>query len=87
MSYFWLFLFLVSVEKILFLQHDSDSNVVIAEDTVGFKINFKTNNAVEMSVYEEAGTNDQILMATAVNANTIFIKIETKTKRSRGAWR
>jgi hypothetical protein len=76
-----------SAEKILFLQHDSASNVVIAEDTVGFKINFKTNNAVEMSVYEEAGGNDQILMATAVNANSIFVKIETKTKRSRGAWR
>ena len=76
-----------AVEKILFLQHDSASNVVITEDTVGFKINFKTNNAVEMSVYEEAGANDQILMATAVNANTIFVKIETKTKRSRGAWR
>ena len=76
-----------AVEKILFLQHDSASNVVIAEDTVGFKINFKTNNAVEMSVYEEAGDNDEILMATAVNANTIFVKIETKTKRSRGAWR
>ena len=76
-----------AVEKILFLQHDSASNVVIAEDTVGFKINFKTNNAVEMSVYEEAGDNDEVLMATAVNANTIFVKIETKTKRSRGAWR
>ena len=76
-----------AAEKILFLQHDSASNVVITEDTVGFKINFKTNNAVEMSVYEEAGANDQILMATAVNANTIFVKIETKTKRSRGAWR
>ena len=76
-----------AVEKILFLQHDSASNVVITEDTVGFKINFKTNNAVVMAVYEEAGANDQILMATAVNANTIFVKIETKTKRSRGAWR
>ena len=76
-----------AVEKILFLQHDSASNVVISEDTVGFKINFKTNNAVQMAVYEEAGANDEILMATAVNANTIFVKIETKTKRSRGAWR
>ena len=76
-----------AVEKILFLQHDSASNVVISEDTVSFKINFKTNNAVQMAVYEEAGANDEILMATAVNANTIFVKIETKTKRSRGAWR
>ena len=40
-----------------------------------------------MSVYEEAGENDEVLMATAINSNTIFVKIETKTKRSRGAWR
>jgi len=76
-----------AVEKILFLQHDSASSVVISEDTVGFKVNFKTNNAVVMSVYEEAGENDEVLMATAINSNTIFVKIETKTKRSRGAWR
>ena len=60
---------------------------VITENTVAFKINFKTNNAVEMSVYEEAGDNDEILMATAVNANTIFVQIQTQVRRLRGAWR
>ena len=76
-----------TVEKILFLQHDSSSDVVITENTVAFKMNFKTNNAIEMSVYEEAGANDEILMATALNANTIIVQIQTKTRRSRGAWR
>ena len=76
-----------AVEKILFIQNDSDSSVTISENTVGFKLNFKTNNAIEMAVYEEAGSNDEILQATAVNGNSIFVSIQTKTKRARGAWR
>ena len=40
-----------------------------------------------MAVYEEAGANDQVLQATAVNGNTIFVNVQTKTKRRRGAWR
>ena len=44
-----------------------------------------------MAIYEESDAKgnsaDRILQATAVNANTIFLKVETKTKRSRGAWR
>jgi hypothetical protein len=76
-----------AVEKILFIQNDSDSSVIISENTVGFKLNFKTNNAIEMAIYEEAGANDEILQATAVNGNTIFVQIQTKTRRARGAWR
>ena len=76
-----------AVEKILFIQNDSDSSVTISENTVGFKLNFKTNNSIEMAVYEEAGANDEILQATAVNGNTIFVQIQTKTRRARGAWR
>jgi len=77
----------VTAEKILFIQNDSDSSVIISENTVGFKLNFKTNNAIEMAVQEEAGSNDEILQATAVNGNSIFVQIQTKTKRARGAWR
>ena len=66
-----------TVEKILFLQHDSSSDVVITENTVAFKMNFKTNNAIEMAVYEEAGANDEVLQATAVNGNTIFVNIQS----------
>ena len=76
-----------AVEKILFIQNDSDSSVIISENTVGFKLNFKTNNAIEMAVYEEAGANDEILQGASVNGNTIFVQIQTKTKRTRGAWR
>ena len=76
-----------AVEKILFIQNDTDNIVNITENTIGFKMNFKTNNSIEMAVYEEAGTNDEVLQATAVNGNTIFVNIQTKTRRSRGAWR
>jgi hypothetical protein len=76
-----------AVEKILFIQNDTDNTVNITENTTGFKMNFKTNNAIEMAVYEEAGANDEILQATAVNGNTIFVQIQTKTRRARGAWR
>ena len=40
-----------------------------------------------MAVYEEEGARDEILQATAVNGNSIFVSIQTKTKRARGAWR
>ena len=76
-----------AVEKILFIQNDTDNIVNITENTTSFKMNFKTNNAIEMAVYEEAGANDEVLQATAVNGNAIFVNIQTKTKRSRGAWR
>jgi hypothetical protein len=76
-----------AVEKILFIQNDADNIVNITENTTGFKMNFKTNNSIEMAVYEEAGANDEVLQATAVNGNTIFVNIQTKTRRSRGAWR
>ena len=76
-----------AVEKILFIQNDTDNIVNITENTTGFKMNFKTNNSIEMAVYEEAGANDEVLQATAVNGNTIFVQIQTKTRRTRGAWR
>ncbi|WP_023648883.1 hypothetical protein [Candidatus Pelagibacter ubique] len=76
-----------AVEKILFIQDDTNNIVSITENTIGFKLNFKTNNSIEMAVYEEAGANDQVLQATAVNGNTIFVNVQTKTKRRRGAWR
>ena len=76
-----------AVEKILFIQNDADNIVNITENTTGFKMNFKTNNSIEMAVHEEAGGNDEILQATAVNGNTIFVQIQTKTRRTRGQWR
>ena len=75
-----------TVEKILFIQNDENNIVNISENTIAFKINFKTNNAIEIGVFEE-NTNDRVLQATEMNANTIFINVQTKTKRTRGTWR
>ena len=76
-----------TAERILFIQDDSNNVVNITENTVGFKLNFKTNNAIEVGVQEESGSNDEVLQATMINGGTIFINIQTKTKRARGAWR
>jgi hypothetical protein len=74
-----------TVEKILFIQSDTSNIVKISENTTAFKINFKTNDAIEIGVFEE-NTTDRVLQGTEMNANTIFINIQTKTRRSRGAW-
>ena len=74
-----------TVEKILFIQSDTSNIVKISENTTAFKLNFKTNNALEIGVFEE-NTTDRVLQGTEMNANTIFINIQTKTRRSRGAW-
>ena len=74
-----------TVERILFIQSDTSNIVKISENTTAFKLNFKTNNALEIGVFEE-NTNDRVLQGTEMNANTIFINIQTKTRRSRGAW-
>jgi len=60
-------------------------------NTTSFKLNFKTNNAIQMAIYEESDAKgnsaDRILQATSVNGNTIFVQVQTKTIRSAGAWR
>ena len=40
-----------------------------------------------MAVYEEAGANDEVLQATAVSGNSIFVSIQTKTRRRRSRGR
>jgi hypothetical protein len=81
----------VTAEKILFIQNDSASNVTISENTTSFKLNFKTNNAIQMAIYEESDAKgnsaDRILQATSIDGNTIFVQVQTKTRRSAGAWR
>ena len=77
---------MINSQKILFIQNDENNIVNISENTIAFKINFKTNNAIEIGVFEE-NTNDRVLQATEMNANTIFINVQTKTKRTRGTWR
>lgn len=75
-----------TVEKILFIQNDTNNIINISEDTTAFKLNFKTNNALEIGVFEESGTNDQILAATEMQANSIFVNIQTKTRKSGDAF-
>ena len=63
----------------------------ISEDTVGFKIRFKTNNAINVRIYQEVdagGENrDEILHGTKMQMNAPFLSFQTKTRRTRGAWR
>ena len=80
-----------TVEKIFFMQSDTSNIVNISENTIGFKLNLKTNNALQIGVFQENGLNDEILQATEMNANSIFLNIQTKERRGRrgrtGDWR
>ena len=79
-----------SARRVLLIQIHDDP-IIISEETIGFKLNFLTNNAVNVRIYQEedsGGENrDELLMATRMIANELYINIQTKTKRRRGAWR
>ncbi|MBD1134529.1 hypothetical protein IDH19_04455 [Pelagibacterales bacterium SAG-MED48] len=70
-----------TVEKILFIQDDTSNIINITEDTTAFKLNFKTNNAVEIGIFESITTQTR-LQATEMQANSIFVNIQTKTRKS-----
>lgn len=74
-----------TARRILITQVYSDP-VVISENTTAFKLSFKTNNSINIRIYQEAAA-DTVLMATRMLANSLYMKIETKTRRARGAWR
>ena len=79
-----------NARRVLMIQMHTDP-IIISEETIGFKLNFKTNNAVNVRVYQEEdkdGENrDELLMVTRMIANELYIDIQTKTKRRRGDWR
>ena len=79
-----------NARRVLMIQMHDDP-IKITEETIGFKLNFKTNNAVNVRIYQEedsGGENrDELLMGTVMLANELYIDIQTKTKRRRGAWR
>ena len=80
-----------TARRILLVQINDDPTV-ISEDTVGFKVRFKTNNAINVRIYQETdsgGENrDEILHGTKMQANAIYLDFQTKSVRSRaGAWR
>ena len=79
-----------TARRILLVQNNDDSTK-ISEDTVGFKIRFKTDNAISVRVYQEVdagGENrDEILHGTKFQTDAIWLDFQTKTRRTRGAWR
>ena len=74
------------VRRILWIQNDPDNLIKITENTIGLKLSFKTNNAMNMQVHQDANADTE-LMANQIHGGTIFGQVQTKTRRSRGAWR
>ena len=70
--------------RILFIQKH-DNPIKISELTVGLKFELKTNNAINVRVHQQA-SSDTVLMGTRMMANPPVMNIQTKTRRSRGAW-
>ena len=65
--------------------HFSYTNpVVISDTTVGFKLNFATTRGVSLDAGQDGA--DKIFMVK-VGADPFTIEVQTKTKRTRGAWR
>ena len=83
-----------NVDRILFIQEDTNNVINITENTIGLKINFKTNNAMEMQIHQdkenlvadEFKPSDTDLLANQIFGNTIFANIQTKTRRSGDAY-
>ena len=79
-----------NVRRILWIQFDPDNLIRITENTVGLKLNFKTNNAMQMQIHQDGSDSfarDEELMANQIHGGTIIGQIQVKTRRSRGAWR
>ena len=84
-----------NVDRILWLQYDSNNIINITENTVGLRLSFKTNNAMQMQIHQdnedllgdELNPSDTDLLANQIHGGTIIGLVQTKTRRSRGAWR
>ena len=77
-----------------FLQFDSNNIINITENTIGLRLSFKTNNAMQMQIHQdnedllgELNPSDTDLLANQIHGGTIIGLVQTKTRRSRGAWR
>ena len=83
------------VDRILWIQYDPDNIIDIDENTVGLKLNFKTNNAMQMQIHQDnqqllrpgIQNSDLDLLANQIHGGTIIGNVQVKTRRSRGAWR
>jgi hypothetical protein len=80
-----------NVDRILWLQYDSSNTIKITENTIGLRLNFKTNNAMQMQIHQDneqhISNSDEDLLANQIHGGTIISLVQTKTRRSRGAWR
>ena len=84
-----------NVDRILWLQYDSNNIINITENTIGLRLSFKTNNAMQMQIHQdnedllgdELNPSDTDLLANQIHGGTIIGLVQTKTRRSRGAWR
>ena len=79
-----------NVRRILWIQYDPDNLISITENTIGLKLNFKTNNAMQMQIHQDGSdsfSRDEELMANQIHGGTIIGQIQVKTRRSRGQWR
>jgi len=79
-----------NVRRILWIQYDPDNLIRITENTIGLKLNFKTNNAMQMQIHQDGSDSFarvQELMANQIHGGTIIGQIQVKNRRSRGVWR
>ena len=80
-----------NVDRILWLQYDSSNLIKITENTIGLKLNFKTNNAMQMQIHQDneqhISNSDEDLLANQIHGGTIIGQVQIKTRRSRGTWR
>ncbi len=58
--------------------------IVISENTVGFKLNFATTRGVSLDAGQDGSEN---IFMTKVGADPFTVEVQTKTRRTRGAWR
>ena len=58
--------------------------IVISENTVGFKLNFATTRGVSLDAGQDGSNN---IFMVKVGADPFTIEVQTKTRRTRGAWR
>jgi hypothetical protein len=79
----------INGRRILLVQIE-ENPIVVSEQTIGMKIRFKTNNAIDVRVFQNT-EDDQVLAGTKMVAETIWLDIQTKERRGRrgrtGDWR
>ena len=79
----------INGRRILLVQID-ENPIVVSEQTIGMKIRFKTNNAIDVRVFQRT-EEDQVLAGTKMVAEAIWLDIQTKERRGRrgrvGDWR